>query len=72
MRALSRALIKKEGFFMKIMSFIKKISIGFLLLPRQTQAVLLNDEAAHCEGEVFNPCEPFGFHDCWNFVALGL
>lgn len=60
---------------MKLFSFIKKLTIGALLLQSQTQGAipqdnkdhgktLLEDGAAHPapQDAFFNPCEPFGFH----------
>lgn len=48
---------------MKIIPFIKKIVIGFLLV--QSQASVMAEEPSDCDGAndaPFNPCESFGFH----------
>lgn len=48
---------------MKIIPFIKKIVVGFLLV--QSQASVMAEEPSDCAGvndEPFNPCEAFGFH----------
>lgn len=57
---------------MKIIPFIKKIVVGFLLVQSQTSVmaaktkdnmlVLSGEDAPNCDDADYNPCEAFGFH----------